>query len=41
MSEKEIANVNEECFAVGDVARQECILVKLAGKKVFLITQLK
>jgi hypothetical protein len=33
---KEIANVTEECFAVGDVARRDCILVKLAGRAAFL-----
>ena len=36
MSEKEIANVNEEYFADGDVARCDCILVKLAGRGAFL-----
>jgi hypothetical protein len=41
LGEKEIANVTAECFAVGNVARHECILVKLAGRGAFLITQLK
>jgi len=41
MSEKGIVNVTEECFAVGDVARCDCILVKLAGIGAFLTTQLK
>jgi hypothetical protein len=41
VGEKEIANVTEECFAVGNVARCDCILVKLAGRGAFLITQLK
>ena len=41
MSETEIANVSEESFAVGDVARGDFILLKLAGKGAFLITQLK
>jgi hypothetical protein len=36
VSEKEIAIVTEESFAVGDVARWEYILLKLAGKKHFL-----
>jgi len=40
VGEKEIANVTEECFAV-DVARHDCILVKLAGRGAFLIIQLK
>jgi len=30
----------EECFAVGDVARCDCILVKLARIGAFLTTQL-
>jgi hypothetical protein len=41
VSEKEIANVTEESFAVVDVARCDCILVKLAGRGAFVITQLK
>ena len=41
VSETEIANVSEESFAVGDVARGDFILLKLAGKGAFLITQLK
>jgi hypothetical protein len=38
---KKNANVTEECFTVGDVARCECILIKLAGRAAFPITQLK
>lgn len=41
MSGKEIANVTEESFAVGGVARWDFILVQLAGKEAFLIIQLK
>jgi hypothetical protein len=41
VSEKEIANVTEESFAVGDFARGDFILVKLARKGAFLIAQLK
>ena len=41
VSETEIASFSEESFAVGDVAKGDFILVKLAGKGVFLITQLK
>jgi hypothetical protein len=40
VSEKEIVNVTQESFAVGEVAREEFILVKLARKGAFLITQL-
>jgi hypothetical protein len=39
-SDKEIANVAEGSFAVGEVARRDFILVKVAGKGTFLITQL-
>jgi len=41
VSKKEIANITEESFAVGDVAREDFILVKLARKGAFLVTQLK
>jgi hypothetical protein len=41
VKEKEIANVTEESFAVGDFARGDFILVKLARKRAFLIAQLK
>jgi len=41
MSEKGIASVTEEDFAVGDVARCDCTLLKLAGIGAFLTTQLK
>ena len=34
MSEKEIANVTVERFAVGGVAKGDFILVKLAGKRI-------
>jgi len=37
VSEKEIANVTEESFAVDDVMRGDCILVKLARKGAFLL----
>jgi FtsP/CotA-like multicopper oxidase with cupredoxin domain len=40
VSEKEIANVTEESFAVGVAARCD-YLVKLAGRGAFIITQLK
>jgi hypothetical protein len=33
--------ITKESFAIGDVARGYFILVKLAGKGAFLITQLK
>jgi hypothetical protein len=41
VSEKEIANITEESFAVGEVAREDFIIVKLTRKGAFLITQLK
>jgi hypothetical protein len=41
VDETEIASSSEESFAVGDVARGGFILVKLAGKGAFLITQMK
>jgi hypothetical protein len=41
VSEKEIANITEESFAVGDVAREDFILVNLPRKGAFLVTQLK
>jgi len=40
-SEIEIANITEESFAVGDVEIGDFILVQLAGKGAFLVTQLK
>jgi hypothetical protein len=41
VSEKEIANLTEESFAVGDVARWDYIVVKLTEKETVLIIQLK
>jgi hypothetical protein len=41
VSETETAIVSEESFAVGDAARGDFIVVKLAGRGAFLITQLK
>ena len=40
-SEKENANFSENSSAVVDVVRWDFILIKLAGKGAFLITQLK
>jgi hypothetical protein len=40
VSGKEITNITEESFAVVDVVRCDCILVKLVGRGAFLITQL-
>jgi hypothetical protein len=41
VGEKETANIIEECFAVGFVARCDYILVKLGGRGAFHITKLK
>jgi len=41
VSGKEISVVTEECFAVGDIARWDYIVVNMAGKGAFLMTQLK
>jgi hypothetical protein len=38
---KEIANISEESFAVGNVAKGNFILAKLAQRGAFLITHLK
>lgn len=39
--EKEIANITEEGFVVCAIARGDVILVQLAGRRAFVITQLK